>query len=47
MLLFEIKVNGRFIDEVYYPVPKSIDEVKKEFQKYYNTKNVKVRKLSR
>lgn len=42
MLHYEIKVNGRFYDDVYYPTRKTIAEVKAEFQKTCNTQNVKV-----
>jgi hypothetical protein len=44
-MFFEIKANGRFIDEVYYARPKTIDEVKKEYQKLLKTENVKVRRM--
>jgi hypothetical protein len=46
MSYYEIKVNGRFHDVVYYENNKSVKEVKEEFQKLLNTQNVRVLKRS-
>ena len=43
MSFYEIKANGSFYDEVYYGCPKTIKEVKEEFQKLLKTQNIKVR----
>ena len=47
MILYEIKANGRFYDEVFYSNPKKISEVKEEFKKLLKTDDIKVRKISR
>jgi len=46
MSYYEIKVNSRFYDVVFYEKNKTIKDVKEEFQKLLNTKNVKVFKYS-
>jgi len=46
MAFYEIKCNGRFHDVVFYEKNKSVDEVKKEYQKILNTQNIKVLKRS-
>ena len=39
---YEIKVNGRYFDDVYYPSRKTLAEVKAEFVEQCGTSNVKV-----
>lgn len=45
MPYYEIKANGKFYDEVYVAIPKTTDELKKEYQKLLKTENVKVRRI--
>jgi hypothetical protein len=42
---YEIRANGRYIDEVYTERVKTNDEIKKEYQKLLKTENVKVRRI--
>ena len=44
-MLFEIKANGSFYDEVFYLDSKSVSEVKKEFQILLKTQDIKVRRI--
>lgn len=45
MAFYEIKVDGKFYDEVYTEKQKTIDEIKKEYQKLLKKDNVKVRRI--
>jgi len=45
MPFYEIKANGRYHDTVYTERSWTIDEMKKEYQKLLNTKNIKVKKI--
>lgn len=45
MPYYEIKANGKFYDEVFTQRQKTVDEIKKEYQKLLKTDNVKVRRI--
>lgn len=45
MAYYEIKANGRFYDEVFIKGPRTLAEVKKEFQVLLKTENIKVRRI--